>query len=401
MTLSFDASLLQAHAAILLSALLPIYFGAQASIRIPKSVKKAIKAAKAVSAGASSDADAQADDDDDDDEDEGDIDRLTSSDALLFPILGSAVLLTMYLALKYLDKDMINKLISAYFAVFGVLGFARMLVYFGKAAIGEAKKENRYKLRLTKGSQEEFSFVFSYLHLGCLAFSIIFTAAQLYTRHWILSNLLALSFSYNAISLMRLDSFKTGTLLLAGLFLYDIWWVFGTDVMVSVATNFEAPIKIVWPKSLTADSGFTMLGLGDIVIPGIFVALAQRFDFEQAVAKALGPVATATQKQIGEPSIRAANLPVTPSDGFAARYPRPYFVTCFVAYIVGLVVTIGVMNVFKAAQPALLYLSPACAGSVWLCAVYRRESKQYWSFVDGQREDSEKSEQAKDEKKER
>ena len=30
-----------------------------------------------------------------------------------------------------------------------------------------------------------------------------------------------------------------------GLFFYDIFWVFGTDVMVSVATKFDAPIKVL------------------------------------------------------------------------------------------------------------------------------------------------------------
>jgi minor histocompatibility antigen H13 len=29
---------------------------------------------------------------------------------------------------------------------------------------------------------------------------------------------------------------------------YDIFWVFGTDVMVTVATSFEAPIKLKVPK---------------------------------------------------------------------------------------------------------------------------------------------------------
>lgn len=31
--------------------------------------------------------------------------------------------------------------------------------------------------------------------------------------------------------MMKLDSFKTGCILLSGLFLYDIWWVFGTKVV--------------------------------------------------------------------------------------------------------------------------------------------------------------------------
>ena len=33
-----------------------------------------------------------------------------------------------------------------------------------------------------------------------------------------------------------------------GLFFYDIFWVFGTDVMVTVAKSFEAPIKLVFPQ---------------------------------------------------------------------------------------------------------------------------------------------------------
>ncbi|XP_024639567.1 signal peptide peptidase 1 [Medicago truncatula] len=53
---------------------------------------------------------------------------------------------------------------------------------------------------------------------------------------------------------------------MAGLFVYDIFWVFFTHVMVTVAKSFEAPIKLLFP---TADSArlFSMLGLGDIVIP--------------------------------------------------------------------------------------------------------------------------------------
>ena len=46
--------------------------------------------------------------------------------------------------------------------------------------------------------------------------------------------------------------------------------------MVKVATTLDVPIKLLWPKSLIfSDSrGFTMLGLGDVVIPGTFIALA-------------------------------------------------------------------------------------------------------------------------------
>jgi len=47
----------------------------------------------------------------------------------------------------------------------------------------------------------------------------------------LLTNVLALSFGHGAMSMLKLDSFKTGIILLSGLFFYDIWWVFGTDVV--------------------------------------------------------------------------------------------------------------------------------------------------------------------------
>ena len=52
--------------------------------------------------------------------------------------------------------------------------------------------------------------------------------------------------------------------------------------MVTVAKSFEAPIKLVFPQDLIEHglgaTNMAMLGLGDIVIPGIFVALLLRYD---------------------------------------------------------------------------------------------------------------------------
>lgn len=46
-----------------------------------------------------------------------------------------------------------------------------------------------------------------------------------------MTNILGLCFAYNALCLLKIDSFQTGIILLAGLFVYDIWWVFGTEVV--------------------------------------------------------------------------------------------------------------------------------------------------------------------------
>ena len=70
--------------------------------------------------------------------------------------------------------------------------------------------------------------------------------------------------------MLSLDSFRTGMILLSGLFIYDIFWVFGTEVMVTVAKSFDAPIKVLFPRNILAEKfQFALLGLGDIVIPGM------------------------------------------------------------------------------------------------------------------------------------
>ena len=90
-----------------------------------------------------------------------------------------------------------------------------------------------------------------------------------------------------AIQNMFLGNFKIGVGLLVGLFFYDIFWVFGTDVMFTVAKNIDGPIKLLFPKTLPVvnTSDLSLLGLGDIVIPGIFISLCLRFDFVNAFTK--------------------------------------------------------------------------------------------------------------------
>ena len=52
----------------------------------------------------------------------------------------------------------------------------------------------------------------------------------------------------------------------------------------TVAKSFDAPIKLLFPRVESLAEGkapFSMLGLGDIVVPGIFVALILRYDAKQ------------------------------------------------------------------------------------------------------------------------
>jgi len=119
---------------------------------------------------------------------------------------------------------------------------------------------------------------------------------------------------------------------------------------------------------------FSMLGLGDIVVPGLFIALALRYDLYRFHQQ--------------NPSV--------PYKRHMYRFPKPYFTTTFVAYIAGLVATMAVMHVFKKAQPALLYLSPSCAFSALLAAVVRGEMPALVGYKEVSKE--ERLEKLKEEK---
>lgn len=53
-------------------------------------------------------------DEEDEDEDEDEDEHLTLADSLWFPVLGSISLLSIFLLLKYVGKEVINMLIGGY-----------------------------------------------------------------------------------------------------------------------------------------------------------------------------------------------------------------------------------------------------------------------------------------------
>ncbi|KAI0630204.1 signal peptide peptidase-domain-containing protein [Trametes polyzona] len=341
-----DWDLLSSYAGLLSLACISIYAGAHGSL--------SSKSARI--------AGAEPHPEDSEEEEEEEVDRLSSQDAYLFPVIGSAVLFGLYLIVKYFGKEWITWLLQWYFTIAGVGSVGKSLVALSQWTLGAARwrKFDKVQLRILKGPRELLSLSLRtpslfLIPLGSIP-SILYTFGNTATRRSaLLTDLLALSFSHNALSLLKIDSFKTGCVLLSGLFFYDIWWVFGTEVMVKVATSLDVPIKLLWPKSavFSTERGFTMLGLGDIVIPGMFVAMALRYDYHRA----------AQRQQRGGVS-------------------KIYFLSTLTAYATGLVTTMTVMHVFRKAQPALLYLSPACILSFILTAFARGEFAEAWAWTD-------------------
>ncbi|KAJ8653126.1 hypothetical protein O0I10_011175 [Lichtheimia ornata] len=368
-----ETGLYIAYGALMAMATVPIYSGSIASLQGMKRPANAPKRKPSESPL-----------DDSDDEDESVSESLSSSDAWMFPVMGSAVLFSLYLMFRYLNTDYINYLITGYFSLMGCMAVAKTGLLVTKKVVPVSLLKgnvDKYKLILSKQGKRMTHVSFTVVHFILLGASAVLTAYYSLTKNWIASNVFGLCFSINAIQLLSLDSFKTGMIMLSGLFFYDIFWVFGTEVMVSVAKNFDAPIKVIWPRNIIGyvlgaadeEHNFTMLGLGDIVIPGIFVALCLRFD-------------------------RHMSWNRNPTGEFRSlAFPKPYFKSCLVAYVLGLATTMGVMHVFHAAQPALLYLSPACILSALITAAARGELKDLFAYTT---EEEEEEKDAKEKEKE-
>ena len=301
----------------------------------------------------------------------GETETMTKADAQKFPLVGSCVLFGMFLLFKYLPKDVLNGLLTVYFVFLGAMAicatftplFAKMMpkrvalkrVYFGTIpTIKYINEEGPY----------EVSFDVAELTTGAAA--IAFCKWYYDTKHFLANNVLGLSFALQGIEFLTLDSIQIGVILLVGLFFYDIFWVFFTPVMVSVAKSFDAPIKLLFPRGPVnvLDSSkrpFSMLGLGDIVIPGLYLALILRMDMQRK---------------------EAANRPRTRSKAreLKKKPPPMYFWAVALGYALGLVTTIAVMNIFEAAQPALLYIVPGLLLTTFIRAVFAGEVRKVFYF---------------------
>jgi len=304
---------------------------------------------------------------------------LRTEDAMQFPIVGSIALFSLYCALKFFDKETVNFILSAYFGLMGCVAVAGVLSpLISSTPCGTFKKRMfakeiiiPHKLPACIGGESPWDLSLDFTLGGFVAFllSAGVTGLYLYKKHWTMNNILGICFCIKGVEKFSLGTYKIGAILLIGLFFYDIFWVFGTEVMVTVAKSIDGPIKILFPRTLTPDliTGkieLSLLGLGDIVIPGFFLAILLRFDAHNA------------------------KVPYFPND-IHYPFPKPYFHTTLFGYFMGMVTTMFIMIKFGAAQPALLYLVPACLGSSLLVAVVRGEVKELFAYSEEVEEEEE------------
>ncbi|ESW96309.1 hypothetical protein KL918_000261 [Ogataea parapolymorpha] len=197
-----------------------------------------------------------------------------------------------------------------------------------------------------------------------IAFSIVFALLD-GKNNWILSNIFGASFTIFGLSVSRLPSFRPALILLILFFVYDIYFVFGSDVMVDVATKIDIPVKMLVPSKLSSEHNevqMSILGLGDMIVPGLFISLCLRYDL-----------------------YRYHELHPCTEFHHLQKIDKPYFYSALIGYTIGLISTVTVLHVFNRAQPALLYLCPSIILSTISTALYRGELKGLWEYNEEER----------------
>jgi Signal peptide peptidase len=232
---------------------------------------------------------------------------LTTRAAVLFPVVASIVLLTLF-AFNYVQSILVVYMVFSSAAAVAFLG----IPLFSPSSAGPSA------LTLTS-----WQLIRQYTG-PCVVGAAVALAWAWSNNSWFFGNLLGVAFCVAMVSLIRLPSVKLSVIILCGLFIYDLFFVFlspmlfGKNVMVEVATQkgdnpantvvnavesvlpvqlpeavrpaikLDPPNKLVFPipqyhNFVDQRDGKVysrwfihamMLGLGDLALPGLLIAFA-------------------------------------------------------------------------------------------------------------------------------
>ena len=286
---------------------------------------------------------------------------ITTLHAVAFVIVSSGFLLLLYFVDLYFFVTVMY---------LGSAALATNLIIFYPVIKRAGRKVHGYIVGINSDTYSE------YMSLGQAHCDIPFVLGQLLSTGlsvlwyfyrnsnwvWLVQDFMGISVCIMFLAAIRLPNLKVATILLCLAFFYDIFfvfispYVFDSSVMVEVATgpttshddeNYcekyptddscqttQLPMLLVVPTFSSYESSESMLGLGDIVLPGLLLVWCARLDM----------------RRYGSLSSESAS--------------KGYLPMALLGYALGLLVANLAVDYFKAGQPALLYIVPLTLGPV-------------------------------------
>uniref|UniRef100_A0A0D9VMV2 PA domain-containing protein n=1 Tax=Leersia perrieri TaxID=77586 RepID=A0A0D9VMV2_9ORYZ len=272
---------------------------------------------------------------------------INMTSAILFVVIASCFLIMLYKLMSHWFVE----LLVVIFCIGGVEGLQTCLV---------ALLSRWFKPAAESFVKVPFFGAVSYLTIAvcpfCIVFAVIWAVYRRMTYAWIGQDILGITLIVTVIQIVRIPNLKVGSVLLSCSFLYDIFWVFISkmwfheSVMIVVARGDKTdedgvPMLLKIPRMFDPWGGFSIIGFGDILLPGLLIAFALRYDW--AAKKTL---------QSG------------------------YFLWSMVAYGSGLMITYVALNLMDGhGQPALLYIVPFTLGTFIALGRKRGELRNLWT----------------------
>ncbi|XP_020550358.1 signal peptide peptidase-like 2 [Sesamum indicum] len=272
---------------------------------------------------------------------------INTTSAILFVVVASCFLILIYKLMSYWFIELLVVL----FCIGGVEGLQTCLV----ALLS----------RWFKRAGESFIKVpvlgaISYLTLAvapfCIALAVVWAVYRNVSFAWIGQDILGIALIITVLQIVRIPNLKVATVLLSCAFIYDIFWVFLSkklfkeSVMIVVARGDRSgedgiPMLLKIPRLFDPWGGYSIIGFGDILLPGLLVAFSLRYDW------------------LANKSLRAG-----------------YFLWAMFAYGLGLLITYVALNLMDGhGQPALLYIVPFTLGTFLALGRKRGELKVLWT----------------------
>ncbi|CAI9279151.1 unnamed protein product [Lactuca saligna] len=274
---------------------------------------------------------------------------INTTSAVLFVVIASCFLVMLYKLMSYWFIEVLVVL----FAIGGVEGLQTCLVALLSCFKWfEDSAETFVKVPFLGGV--------SYLTLAvspfCVVFAVVWAVYRRISFAWIGQDILGIALIITVIQIIRVPNLKVGTVLLCCAFMYDIFWVFVSkwwfheSVMIMVARGDKSgedgiPMLLKIPRMFDPWGGYSIIGFGDIILPGLLVAFSLRYDW------------------LSNKSLRAG-----------------YFLWVMIAYGLGLLITYIALNLMDGhGQPALLYIVPFTVGTLLTLGKYRGDLRHLWS----------------------
>ncbi len=247
----------------------------------------------------------------------------------------------------------------------------------------------------------EFFALFTSYGLGIYWLTLSFMLRHPDTNvfYWIMQDVMGACMCITFLHTIKLNSIKVASALLIIAFFYDIFFVFVSplltkgreSIMITVATSGgppkaspewcekypddkncqggdPLPMLFTIPRIFDYRGGSSLLGLGDIVLPGLLLSFAARFD---EAKRLLGTIRGGSR---GHPDSLRRNI----FRKICCCCNGGYFAPVVVAYAVGLAMANAAVYLMNYGQPALLYLVPCCLGTIVFLGFRRGELKEFW-----------------------